>query len=190
MKILVFGAKGRTGKHLIDQLTDHQVTKYEGDILDRLKVLQAMNDIDVVVSVIGHGRGTQPNMQTIGITNVVEAMKQNKISRIISLTGTGVRMPGDKITLLDRLLNLGIRIIDPARVKDGADHVRVLEASGLDWTVVRVLKLTNTKSNSNWTLSLNGPAKLFISRADVAKAIISILQDKSYSQKTPIISLK
>ena len=56
--------------------------------------------------------------------------------RLISLTGTGVRFPGDKITLIDRILNLSISIIDPKRIKDGKNHVTLLKNSDLDWYVM------------------------------------------------------
>ena len=77
---------------------------------------------------------------------LVETMKQQSITRLVSLTGTGVRFPGDKITLIDRILNLSISIIDQRELKTSKDHVR-FATNCLDWTIIRVLKLQNVKRN-------------------------------------------
>ena len=142
---------------------------------------------DAVVSLIGHVKGSPPRVQTVAINNVITAMKGLKLTRIVSLTGTGVRFPVDKITLTDRLLNLSIGIIDPNRVQDGIDHVTALKASGLDWTVVRVLKLQNVPASS-FRLSANGPTKPYVGRDEVAQAILEVLAQESFVQAAPIIA--
>lgn len=188
MKVLIFGANGRTGKHVVEQLSEHEVIAYEGDILDESKVEAAIKGVDAVISVIGHVKGSDDFVQTKGIRNVVNAMERNSVMRLISLTGTGVRMPGDKITLMDKILNLSIKMIDPKRIEDGIKHVEFLKSSRLDWTVVRVLKLTNGADKESWQLTLSGPAKTLIARASVASAIKQILEEGQYNQQAPIIS--
>jgi len=127
-----------------------------------------------------------PDVQTSAIQKVVAAMSELGVKRIVSLTGTGVRFPGDNISLVDRFLNLSIGIIDPARVKDGKNHVDVLKASGLDWTVIRVLKLQNTPPRP-FALSEHGPTRWYVSRQEVAQAVLQVLEQHSFIKQAPII---
>ena len=142
---------------------------------------------DCVVCLIGHGQGTKRDIQTDAITKTIKVMEKHKIKRLVSLTGTGVRFKKDKITFIDYFLNSSIKIIDYYRIKDGRDHVEIIKKSKLDWTIIRVLKLTN-KKQGYFSLSEHGPAKLLTSRNEVAKAILEVLDNKSYIKKAPIIS--
>jgi hypothetical protein len=109
------------------------------------------------------------------------------ITRIISLTGTGVRMPGDNITLIDRILNMLVSIADPARVRDGIQHAHLLQQSQCEWTILRVLKLQNTPERP-FHLKINGPTKLFVSRQDVAKAALEVIENHSFIRAMPILA--
>lgn len=177
MKIAVIAANGRSGQAFVEAalLAGHTIragvrgksylkphpnlTVVECDATNENQLKNLLASQEAVASFIGHVKDSEPNVQTIAIQRVVEVMKASGINRLVSLTGTGVRFPNDKISLIDRILNLSISIIDPARVKDGKNHVEVLKASNLDWTVIRVLKLQNVPLNhlrfAN-TVQLNG----------------------------------
>jgi putative NADH-flavin reductase len=205
MKIAIFGADGRTGRYVVkealsrghivtgssrntsDVNSNKQLTYIACDVLDAKSVEKVIYGCDVVVSVIGHVKNSPEFVQSEGITNIINSMEKLGVRRLISLTGTGVRFPGDKITLVDRFLNLSIGIIDPKRIADGKKHVEILKESMLDWTIIRVLKLQNTKP-SEFILRENGPTKNYVSRQDVAKAILDVLEGKSYVREAPILS--
>ena len=205
MKVAVIAANGRTGREFVMQAlaSGYSVRAgiYNKNSLaikhENLKILKCdatnkqdlealIDGQDSVTCFIGHVQGSSANVQTDSIKLVSQVMKDKKVSRLISLTGTGVRFPNDKITLIDRILNLAISIIDPARVKDGINHVEVLKNSSLDWTVIRVLKLQGSKSKP-YTLREHGPTKMFVSRHDVAKAALEVIENNSFIKKAPII---
>jgi putative NADH-flavin reductase len=142
---------------------------------------------DAVVSFIGHVTGSPADVQTVAMQNIVAVMRQLGMQRIVSLTGTGVRFPGDAITLVDRLLNLAVRIVDPQRVRDGQQHVEVLKNSNLEWTIIRVLKLQNVAPKP-FTLREHGPTKWYVGREEVAAAVLEVLEQHSFICKAPIIS--
>ena len=170
MKICIFGADGRTGKEVVKIALDqgHEVVAFVyskkakeflpesvvikvGDVMDLNDVKSAMIDADSVISVIGHIKDSDPLMQTKGITNITQSMKDLKIERIISLTGTGVRFDGDKPSILDKLANIIIKFIDRERIIDGIKHADVLKESNLNWTILRVLKLSQqNQSNTKY----------------------------------------
>jgi len=205
MKIAVIAANGRSGQAFVEKalaaghtvrggilgksfLPDNpNLTTVDCDATNPSQVKELITGCDAVVSLIGHVKGSPARVQTQAISNVVDCMKSTGITRIVSLTGTGVRFPGDKITLTDRFLNLGIKVIDPNRVNDGQDHVKILEHSDVDWTVIRVLKLQNL-AEKPFTLRENGPTKPYVGREEVASAILQVLEKHSFIQKSPIIS--
>lgn len=204
MNIAVIGANGRSGVEFIKAALSrgHIVTAgaYRGPVHIKHKNLRVvlcdatkpaelrklLKGQQAVVSLLGHVPESDQNVQTRAITNAVNIMTELGLRRIVSLTGTGVRFTGDRISLADRALNAGVSLVDPARVRDGRAHVEVLRASGLDWTVVRVLKLTNGKPN-DFRLSLHGPAKVMTPRSEVAMAIVQILEEDIFVKKAPII---
>ena len=205
MKIAVIAANGRSGQAFVQKALDagHKVrggilgksylpnnpklTTVDCDATNPDQVKELITGCDAVVSLIGHVKGSPAHVQTQAISTVIDCMKSTGVTRIVSLTGTGVRFPGDKITLLDRFLNLGISIVDPNRVKDGIEHVKLLEQSDVDWTVIRVLKLQNV-AEKPFTLRENGPTKPYVGRDEVASAILQVLEQNSFVQKSPIIS--
>jgi putative NADH-flavin reductase len=150
--------------------------------IDRLTI-----GADVVASFIGHTDRAHPDVQTKATARIVAACERHGIARVISLTGTGVRTTGDRITLLDRFLNVSIQIIDPDRVSDGKNHADVLSRTNLEWTIIRVLKLQNTRPKA-FELKLHGPAQTLVSRQEVARAVLQVIEARSFIREMPIIS--
>ena len=205
MIISVIGATGKTGREFVQLALEngHQIragvhnthsladkenlTLVECDATDKQQVEKLLKGSDAIVSLIGHGRKSPKNVQTDAIKAVIEVCEKLKIKRLVSLTGTGVRFDGDKINLTDKILNFSISHIDPARVNDGVKHVEVIKKSHLDWTVIRVLKLTNG-SPKKYRLSQNGPTKILVSRAEAAHACLEVIENSSFIKKAPIIS--
>lgn len=204
MKIAVIAASGRSGQAFVEaalsaghyinagirsrnNLTPHPNLRIiQCDATNENQLKDLMNGQDAVASFIGHVKGSDKSVQTDAIEKTVKVMDNIGLKRLVSLTGTGVRFEGDKITLLDRFLNLSISIIDPSRVKDGKDHVEVLKNSDLDWTVIRVLKLQNTQTRA-FKLLLRGPTKPYVNRQEVAQAFLQVLEQNSFVKQAPII---
>ncbi len=205
MKIAVIAANGRSGKLFVEQalanghsvqagvfgnntLEPHkQLTTIQCDATNADDLSNLLTGQDVVVSFIGHVKGSPAHVQADAMRTLVAVMKTHGMRRVVSLTGTGVRVAGDHISLVDRVLNLGVSAVDPARINDGRDHVRVLEESDLDWTIVRVLKLQNV-SPKPFKLTPHGPTKWYVGREEVAQAVLQVLEQHSFIQQAPIIS--
>lgn len=204
MKIAVLAANGRTGKVFVEQAlaaghsvragvygtnnlpSQNHLALVPCDATNEADVTNLLRDQDAVVSFIGHVKGSPPEVQANAMRTLIKIMKKLQIQRVVSLTGTGVRFPGDKITLIDRILNLAVSIVDPAGVADGRKHVEVLQRSGLDWTVIRVLKLQNV-APTPFQLAEHGPTKWFVGREEVAQAALQVLEQNSFVRQAPII---
>lgn len=202
--IAVVGANGRSGRAFIDAalaagyhiragvhsgtLPPHEHLEIiRCDATNQAEVATLIAGCNAVVSLIGHVPKSPQMVQTEAIKTIIGEMERQKIRQLISLTGTGVRVPGDTPSFIDRVMNLAILTIDPDRIHDGIEHARVVQQSDLDWTIVRVLKLTNGRASA-FHLTSHGPAKLFTSRTVVAHCIMQIIADKAYAKTLPVIS--
>lgn len=203
MKIAVIAANGRSGREFVKKALaagyhvragvfrtripeEKNLEVVSCNATDVEQMQKLVHGCDAVVSFIGHVKGSPKFVQTDAIKNAIEAMKNENVKRIISLTGTGVRFPADTPSLMDKILSVAVTIVDPERIKDGIMHAKVLRDSGLDWTIIRVLKLQNTKPKP-FVLKMHGPAKLVTSRAEVADAALIALADPSMIKQSPII---
>ena len=207
MRIAVIAANGRLGKVFVELAlaSGHDVRAGVRGVSDfaphpNLEVIHcdatSLSDLrillegqEVVVSALGHIKGSPADVQTAATNAVIEVMNELNIKRFVDVTGTGIRFNGDKVTIADRFLNLAVTIIDPTRVKDGQDHIKALEASSLDWTAIRVLKLQNVKART-FELRLHGPTKLYVGRREVALAMLLVIEAKSFIKQAPIVSSK
>lgn len=203
--VAVLGANGKSGRAFVALALAAGVTvragyrsSYSPPAHEALTVLRcdAANKDDVrrllqganaVVSLLGHGKNTPEHMQINAMKVLAEVMQELKITRIVSLTGTGVRFAGDTPSLIDRILNFSIAKIDPKRINDGIDHVKFLQSTKLDWTILRVLKLTNGAHAGRVQLSKSGPVELFTPRQRVASAILQTLDEASFIREAPIV---
>lgn len=177
---------GVRGSH--DYISSERLDVIECDALKSEEVDQLVDGCDAVVSMIGHIPGSPPRLQTEAISNVLAAMRRHGVTRLISLTGTGVRFDGDRPSIVDRLANVAIKLIDPNRIRDGIEHAEALKRSQLDWTMIRVLKLSNGKHEGGVTFSLTGPAEFITPRRRVAAATVQLLKENNYIRQAPIIT--
>ena len=207
MKIAVLGAAGRSGFAFVEAAlaAGHDVRAgirgsnpfsdiphlevIHCDATHIKEVRRLLTGCDAVVSVIGHVKNSPPGAQTYATDLIITVMEELGIKRFVSLTGTGVRFKGDIVGVIDRFANWSIGMVDPARIADGKSHVELIKESDLEWTIVRVLKLQN-RAAKPYVLTEHGPTKVLISRKEVAKAIIEVLEKKSFIRKAPMISAK
>ena len=208
MRIVIFGATGRTGHHLVAEalsagyevrvlvrdasrlpVRHKRLQIVEGDVLDTTAVEQAVSSTDAVLSVLGHTKTSTNEVQTVGAENIVGAMKKNSVSRLISLTGAGVRDEKDRPKLVDKLFGLLLKILQPAVLEDAERHAEVIKASGLDWVIVRAPRLTDGPRTGEYRVGYVGKnSGTKISRADVAGFMLGQLTADEYLHQQPMIS--
>ena len=208
MRISVLGASGRTGRQVVEQALEagHEVVAFvrrpealdalcerltvvQGDVLDAERVSEAVAGADAVVSALGPRRDSPEAMLTRGMANVVAAMKEHGVRRLIVLTGAGVRLESDP-TSPGRSIMLGLLgLLAPSALRDSQGAVEVIRASGLAWTVIRVPRLSDGRKTGrvrSGALRL-GPGHA-ISRADVAAFVLEQLADDRFMQQAPMVA--
>lgn len=214
MYIAVIGACGRTGRlvceeaisrgHIVIGLSRSQCSILQnkssekttpidfviGDSLHYESVDQCVEKADVVISAIGHTKLNEANTQTKSMDNIIKAAKKYHTKKVVSLTGSGVRIEGDHMSLFDKLLNSLLKLIDNRRVNDGINHYLALKESDINWVILRALKLSNGNHLEEYSLTKGGPAKLLVNRRTVAKILVDLAESDFWDKKLPVVSKK
>jgi putative NADH-flavin reductase len=182
VKILVLGASGRLGRHIVggllsrghrvrafihtdNALTSHmQLELFRGDVHDGAKVGNSVHGVDAVVSALGSAAAPLKDVASSAMQHVIPAMTASSIRRIVSVTGSAAWRDHERESphpYLRARRDQLMRVI-PELVIDGEIHIRMLENSGLDWTVIRA-PLMQGEPTSSYVLSLEPPLPQTIS---------------------------
>ncbi len=208
MNLVVFGASGRTGRPLVEQAlaAGHEVTAFvrdpsklgmdqerltvvKGDVKELGVVGEAISGADAVLSTLGHTKSSAKDVQTVGTQNIVAAMKESGVRRLVSLTGAGVSDPRDQPKFFDKAITALLKLLQKDVLEDGENHARVIENSGLDWVIVRGPMLTEGEKTGEYRVGYVGKnSGSKISRADVANFMLQQTEDDTYLGQKPMVS--
>lgn len=207
--IALFGANGKTGKRVLTralaaghhvralvrnpqavEVTDERLTVLPGDVLDAEAVSRTVEGSDVVLSLFGQVKGSPKALQTDGTRNIVAAMKAHGVTRIVSLSGGGMRVAGkDKPKFADHVMKLLLKTMAGHVLADAENHAEVLKASGLDWTIVRGPRLLETPGTGSYRVGWVGVGTgMEISRDDLADFIMTQVEDRNFVHEMPFVS--
>jgi len=208
MKLLIFGATGSIGRQLVEQALaqGHAVTAFvrnpakldlkhanlkvvQGDVLDYASVERAVPGHETVLSALGTPAMTKNTVRSEGTRNIIRAMEQAGVRRLICLSSIGI---GDSRAMLPFHYKY---ILVPLLLRQGfAEHELEevwVKQSQTDWTIVRPGAFTDGDRTGAYRHSPTPTGKAIkakISRADVADFVLKQLNDHSYLYKTPWIS--
>ena len=206
MKVIIFGATGSIGKNLLYQSLahGHAVTAFvrdparldiehenlriaTGDVLDPASVQQAVAGHDAVLVSIGAGRhGT---VRSEGTRNIIRAMENTGVRRLICQSTLGVGESWNNLTAFWKYLMFGF-LLRPA-YRDHVLQEKYVRQSSLDWSIVRPAAFTDGERTGHYRHgfgSSDRSTRLKISRADVADFMLKNLLDNRYLHQTPGLS--
>ncbi len=208
MNILVFGATGPTGQQIVKQALDrgHRVTAFArrpealastgdrlrivtGDVTrDQSKIAEAMNGQELAISALGRGNSFRSDhlfSRSMGV--IVHAMAQAGVHRMILMSSFGV---GESLRDAPLIPGIMFRVLLSGIFADKKSAEEELRGSGLGWTIVRPVLLTNGPLTGRYRvaerLDLHGMPK--ISRADVAHFILAEAENPIFVRKVAVIS--
>jgi putative NADH-flavin reductase len=160
-----------------------------GDVLDSDAVAETILGSDAVISVFGQVKGSPLQVQTEGTRLIVEQMQAQGLTRIVSLSGGGLRDPHDRPKAADHVIRFLLKTLSGRVLADAEGHLRVLEQSGLDWTVVRGPRLTEKPGTGSYRLGWVGlDTGIEISRDDLADFIVTQIDDDRFVRAMPFVS--
>jgi putative NADH-flavin reductase len=195
MNLLVFGATGGTGREVVEQSLSagHHVTAVvrnpskislrhsrlnivPGDVLEPDTFGPAMAGQEAVVSAIGATDRSPTNIFSVGLLNILMAMRQANVSRLICVSASGL----DPGPLLQKLM---VKPLLWAFFKEAYTDMRRMEiivrASPVAWTIIRPPRLTDGPRTGKYDVAIQKPLRhgWQISRADLADYIVRCLNE-------------
>jgi putative NADH-flavin reductase len=209
MKIIVFGATGGTGKLIVTQALakGHSVTAYarnvegmpqdphlrviQGDIFDFGAVVNAVRGHRAVLSALGARTRKKADVLADAIPNILEAMRQEYVNRLIVLGAAGAHSDYGKYQ--NKLTTLALWIAKKTALKhpfvDQVAQERLLAASDVDYTIVRAPRLMDGPFTGSYRVLPDAlpPGALRVNRADVADFMLQQLTDPRFHRQGPYI---
>jgi len=209
MKLVIFGAIGHVGQHLVAQALEqgHQVTAFtrspeklrqthknlrlfQGDVLNGTQVTAAIPGHDVVLVAVGMPLRNKDQLRAKGTGNIVSAMQQTGVKRLICLSGMGAN---DSHAMLPALYKyLLVPLLMRHLYRDHELQENIVTTSGLDWTLARPaafdVKGDHTGEYWHGFDPRDRKLKVKISTADVADFMLRQIDNDTYLHKAPCLS--
>ncbi|MEL7029344.1 MAG: NAD(P)-binding oxidoreductase, partial [Pseudomonadota bacterium] len=153
MKICVFGASGRTGRAVLElagaaghvatavarspeKLADAGAPVVQASLDDADALRRAVRGQDAVISTLGTVDRKQNTVLSEGTRAIIEAMKAEDVRRFVVVTSLGCR---ESVKLIRSFIfrELIVKRLAKQIWADKNRQEEVIEASGLDYTIVR-----------------------------------------------------
>ena len=165
MNVIIFGAAGGIGKYVVKHALakGYQVTAYsrdknklnisdeklriaEGEISDYSAVLNALRDQDAVIWCVGIPlKRKYEKMQSLeGHQILLRAMKEVGVKRLVDWGTPSVPCEKDKKSFITVVPGIMAGIALTMAKKEMVEIGKLVQASGLDWTLVRFMEPKNT----------------------------------------------
>lgn len=206
MKILILGASGHVGQIVVRQALErgHSVVVFvhknssfheskqlkivRGDVHETKDISKALSDCDAVISTLGSIRGPAKDVLSSAMQRLIPVMNDRGIKRIVTLSGYNAFASFDSPTILDKAQHIVFATIAPKVLRDAEDHMRLLQDSSLEWSIVRAPVILNS-GKPNYTLSTASSCKPWqtIPRNAVAAALLDLVESDSYVSAAPFI---
>lgn len=197
MKVAVFGAKGRTGRLVVEELrrAGHEVvavsrrgeavagaSAVQADPAAGQGVAAATEGCDAVVNAMASGRGN-PSCSALA-----RALRDRAGLRYVSVGGAAVDVPGDRKGVPDRIVSWMNRTFARDLLLDRQAELEILGASRLRWTMLRPPRLRDGAAKGAVRVSDERPPSMQVTRADLARKVVETLADDSLVGRAPFVS--
>ena len=209
MKLAILGATGSVGRELVTQAlaAGHEVTALvraqptPGEIDDRVALVigdatsaDAVNctvqGCDAVLSALGHAKGAPDDLLAHVSSNLIAAMQADGVSRLVVLSSAAVVDAADRPSLFYRAARVLLRAVMPRVVRDHREQARLIEDSGLAWTIVRgpIVFTDGPRTGLSHAGPIGRDSGPRVSRADLADFMLASATDGGFMRMKPLVS--
>lgn len=209
MKLIIFGATGRTGIHLVEQAlaAGHDVVAFirnpakldlrhdrlrvvQGELTDAVAVEDVVRGADAVLAtltpqIVG---GSKDMPVAAGTRNIVAAMRTHGVRRLVFSWGPSILIPRSPLMRALSRASYALLRLGPESTEVG----EAIRGSDRDWTTV-VVTMPHDKPGTGTvrvrTASGSGDrVRLRIARTDLARFMLAQADDLRYAQQELRIS--
>ncbi len=200
MKVIVFGATGTVGRLTVESLLheghavtafarrperlemdDPKLARVAGDAMNGDDVAAAVAGHDAVVVVLGAGAKRSSRIRSQGTLNVIRAMQAQGLRRLIVQSTLGARDSWQTLNFWWKRVMFGALLAPVFR--DHELQEQLVEASGLDWTIVRPAAFTDAATVRPVIEDVPSTARgldLKIARSDLARFLTRQVSERQY----------
>lgn len=174
-------------RYPIDWRAHDRLTVVTGDAFDVPSVEQVVRDADAVCSALGVGSERPPGVTpSEGTENVLDAMEQFLVSRIVTATAAGVGSSGDRAGLGYRLRAL----VERERFADLARQERLIRESDREWVIVRPARLTDGPRTGDYRVGpdIEVGLRSTVTHADLAAFMLEQVVEDTYLRRAVTIA--
>jgi len=173
------------------ELEDERLEKFPGDATDPEDVRRALKGVDAVIFALGMPAGLTRLLRPVTVFShstevLVDEMEKSGPKRLVVVTGFGA---GESRSAMNPLEEFGHNALLGRAYADKSVQEKIVERSGLDWTIARPAILTNGRAAGRYKV-LTTPESWhngFISRADVAEFLVERALDRKYLHEAPVL---
>ena len=197
MRVIIFGATGKTGRHAIRRAlgdghhttafgrsverldAEARLTLARGDVFDAEVVADAVGGHDAVIVCLGSTNLKDRTTLTRGTQHIVDAADRHGVGRLVVVSAAGVGESWGQIPIISKLMfKTMLRNVF-------ADHTAqegLVRRCNSNWTIVRAAVLSDKLERRSVTASNTDPTKR-IHRAALAGFLVEQLDDSTYSRQ-------
>ncbi len=211
MQIVVIGAAGRTGAHIVEQAAQaqHQVTAlvrdttryqpptagvdvHRADVLEPASLKGLLDGADAVIVAVGPHNGKKPaEVYSRGLTTVTAEMRRTEVQRLVTISAVPASLPDEK-NLFERYLLHPIlwRFFGPSYTDLRVMEKTLRDTTDLAWTIIRPPLLTDDPPTGTFRTAIDSHLKgaKKISRADLATAMLAAAGDDALAGHVMTVS--
>ncbi len=206
MTVLVIGAAGKSGRTVVAQakaaghdvtafvhrtegyLPDSNVRVIEGDARDRSAMDSAMLGQDAVIDTIGGKLSFKTTtLEASAAATIIASMQSSGVRRLMVISVIGAGESEANTNWYERLF---LSTLLRSEMKDKAAMEAMVDASGLDWIILRLPFLSDGPGTGNIHVfsADSGEVAHKLTRADLAAFMVAQLSSDEYLRQAVAIA--
>ena len=210
MKLSIFGGTGKTGQHLVRKALErgHEVialartpskltiqhqdlTVVEGDVRNPETVDFVIQNADGVINAIGPTPNSPDDLMEKAAENIVSAMKEHGVERLIWSTGAGVKAPQDEPTFMHKAITFLLKLVSSDVLENSLRGAEIVQNSDLKWTIARAPMLTDEPGSGNFYVGfVSSEMGRALSRENFADFMLDLVEGDDWVHEMPASSDK
>lgn len=215
MKLLIFGATGRTGRLLVNQAlaagheviayvrdpakmaaTHHRLSVVEGQLADAAAINSAMRGVDAVIASLTPAMSGAPPGLSIeaGTRSILSAMSAHGVRRLVFNWGPSIALPHYRWSWTIGAIFALFKALPSTRsfINEAIEIGKAIRSSNIDWTIVVVVRPVDKPATGHVEITVAGPgAKAGMtstSRHDLAQFLLDETAAPHHHRETVLVS--